>query len=183
MLAKHLSLHAVYKFEPDERFKTFLLWQIQALRVENETKGVIRRNKMALTVATNTGALMAQAAASSVNRDMETSMERLSTGKRINSASDDAAGVAIASRLSSEIRGTNQAIRNALDAQAMIDTAEGAHAEVENLLQRMREVAVQAANDTNNANDRTALQAEMTQLTAEIDRIAWQRLPGQVYTC
>ena len=127
---------------------------------------------MALTVATNTGALMAQAAASAVNRDMETSMERLSTGKRINSASDDAAGVAIASRLSSEIRGTNQAIRNALDAQAMIDTAEGAHAEVENLLQRMREVAVQAANDTNNSNDRTALQAEMTQLTAEIDRIA-----------
>ena len=127
---------------------------------------------MALTVATNTGALMAQAAASAVNRDMETSMERLSTGKRINSAADDAAGVAIASRLSSEIRGTNQAIRNTLDAQAMIDTAEGAHAEVENLLQRMREVAVQAANDTNNTNDRTALQAEMTQLTSEINRIA-----------
>ena len=127
---------------------------------------------MALTVATNTGALMAQAAASSVNKDMETSMERLSTGKRINSASDDAAGVAIASRLSSEIRGTNQAIRNSMDAQAMIDTAEGAHAEIENLLQRMREVAVQAANDTNNSDDRTALQAEMTQLTAEIDRIA-----------
>ena len=82
---------------------------------------------MALTVATNTGALMAQAAASSVNKDMETSMERLSTGKRVNSAADDAAGVAIASRLNSEIRGTNQAIRNAMDGQAMIDTAEGAH--------------------------------------------------------
>ena len=68
---------------------------------------------MALTVATNTGALMAQAAASSVNKEMEISMERLSTGKRINGASDDAAGVAIASRLTSEIRGTNQAIRNA----------------------------------------------------------------------
>ena len=127
---------------------------------------------MALTVATNTGALMAQAAASSVNKEMEISMERLSTGKRINSAADDAAGVAIASRLSSEIRGTNQAIRNAMDGQALIDTAEGAHAEIESILQRMREVAVQAANDTNSSTDRTAMQTEMTQLTAEINRIA-----------
>ena len=93
---------------------------------------------MALTVATNTGALMAQAAASSVNKEMEISMERLSTGKRINSASDDAAGVAIASRLTAEIKGTNQAIRNAMDAQAMVDTAEGALVEVVNILQRMR---------------------------------------------
>jgi flagellin len=127
---------------------------------------------MALTVATNTGALMAQAAASSVNKEMETSMERLSTGKRINGASDDAAGVAIASRLTSEIRGTNQAIRNAMDGQAMIDTAEGAHLEVENILQRMRELAVQAANDTNNSTDRTNIQTELNQLVAEIDRIA-----------
>ena len=127
---------------------------------------------MALTVATNTGALMAQAAASSVNKEMEMSMERLSTGKRINGASDDAAGVAIASRLTSEIRGTNQAIRNAMDGQALIDTAEGAHAEVENLLQRMREIAVQAANDTNSSVDRTSLQTEMDQLVNEIDRIS-----------
>lgn len=127
---------------------------------------------MALTVATNTGALMAQAAASSVNKQMETSMERLSTGKRINAASDDAAGVAIASRLSAEIKGTNQSIRNAMDGQALIDTAEGAHKEVENILQRMREVAVQAANDTNSAADRTAMATEMTQLTEEINRIA-----------
>jgi len=127
---------------------------------------------MALTVATNTGALMAQAAASSVNKEMEISMERLSTGKRINSAADDAAGVAIASRLTSEIRGTNQAIRNAMDGQALIDTAEGAHSEIESILQRMREVAVQAANDTNSTTDRTAMQTEMTQLTAEINRIA-----------
>jgi flagellin len=127
---------------------------------------------MALTVATNTGALMAQAAASSVNKDMELSMERLSTGKRINGASDDAAGVAIASRLTSEIRGTNQAIRNAMDGQALIDTAEGAHQEIENILQRMRELAVQGANDTNSTADRTALQAEMDALTSEIDRIA-----------
>ncbi len=127
---------------------------------------------MALTVATNTAALMAQAAASSVNKSMETSMERLSTGKRINSAADDAAGVAIASRLTAEIKGANQAIRNAMDAQALIDTAEGAHIEITNLLQRMREIAVQAANDTNDANDRASLGDEMTALTAEIDRIA-----------
>jgi flagellin len=80
--------------------------------------------------------------------------------------------VAIASRLSSEIRGTDQAIRNSLDGQALIDTAEGAHSEIENILQRMREIAVQAANDTNNTQDRTNLQAEMNAMGVEIDRIA-----------
>jgi len=103
---------------------------------------------------------------------MEASMERLSTGKRINSASDDAAGVAIASRLSSVIRGTDQSIRNSMDARSLIDTAEDAHKEIENILQRMREVAVQAVNDTNNALDRSNLQAEMDALFTEIDRIA-----------
>ena len=126
---------------------------------------------MALTVATNTGALMAQAAASSVNKETEMSMERLSTGKRINSASDDAAGVAIASRLTSEIKGINQSIRNAMDGQAMIDTAEGALDEVVNLLQRMRELAVQAANDTNSSVDRTNLDLEFDAASAEITRI------------
>jgi len=99
-------------------------------------------------------------------------MNRLSTGLRINAAKDDAAGVAIASRLTSEIRGTNQAIRNASDGQAMIDTAEGAHLEIVNILQRMREIGIQAANDTNSADDRTNLAAEMEALTTEIDRIA-----------
>ena len=127
---------------------------------------------MALAIATNNAALNAAASASSVNRDMETSMARLSSGKRINSASDDAAGVAISSRLSAEIRGTDQAIRNSLDGQALIDTAEGAHKEIENILQRMREVAVQASNDTNNAQDRANLQAEMNAMSTEIDRIA-----------
>jgi flagellin len=127
---------------------------------------------MALAIATNTAALNAAASASSVNRDMETSMARLSTGKRINSASDDAAGVAISSRLSAEIRGTDQAIRNSLDGQALIDTAEGAHKEIENILQRMREVSVQAANDTNNSQDRANLQAEMDAMIVEVDRIA-----------
>jgi len=127
---------------------------------------------MALAIVTNNAALNAAASASSVNRDMETSMARLSTGKRINSASDDAAGVAISSRLSAEIRGTDQAIRNSLDGQALIDTAEGAHKEIENILQRMREVAVQSANDTNNGQDRANLQAEMEAMVTEIDRIA-----------
>jgi len=127
---------------------------------------------MALAIATNNAALNAAASASSVNREMETSMARLSSGKRINSASDDAAGVAISSRLSAEIRGTDQAIRNSLDGQALIDTAEGAHKEIENILQRMREIAVQAANDTNNAQDRGNLQAEMDAMSTEIDRIA-----------
>lgn len=127
---------------------------------------------MALTVLSNSGALMAQAAASSVNKSMENSMERLATGKRLNSAADDAAGVAIASRLTSEIRGTNMAIRNAMDGQAMIDTAEGAHVEVENILQRVRELSVQSANDSNNSQDRANLQLEVDALMTEIDRIA-----------
>ena len=127
---------------------------------------------MAMNINTNVGALMASAAANSVNKSMEQSMERLSTGLRINSAADDAAGSAITSRLTSEIKGTNQAIRNAMDAQAMIETAEGAHIEVEAILQRMRELAVQAANDTNGDTDRANLQLEISQLSAEIDRIA-----------
>ena len=127
---------------------------------------------MALTVATNTGALMAQAAASSVNKDMETSMQRLSTGKRINSAADDAAGVAIASRMEASYRGLNQAIRNATDAQALIQTAEGAQIETTSILQRMRELAVQSINDTNSTEDRLALNNEITQLQAELTRIA-----------
>ena len=127
---------------------------------------------MALTIGTNVASLQASAAASSVNRDLETSMARLSTGKRINSASDDAAGVAIASRLSSEIRGTDQAIRNALDGQALVDTTEGGHKEIEAILQRMREVAVQAANETNSLQDKSNLQTEMDALKTEIDRIA-----------
>ena len=102
---------------------------------------------------------------------METSMASLSSGRRINAASDDAAGVAITSRLSSEIRGTNQAIRYALDGQALIDTAEWARKEIENILQRMREVAVQSVNDTTSSDDRKNLQTEMDALVLEVDDI------------
>jgi flagellin len=126
---------------------------------------------MALSIGTNDGAMRASQAASIAARGMEASMERLSTGKRINSAADDAAGVAISSRLSAEVRGTNQSVRNALDGQALVATAEGAHKEVENILQRMRELAVQAANGTNNADDITNLEAEFTALSTEITRI------------
>jgi flagellin len=127
---------------------------------------------MALQINTNVGALMASASASSASKSMATSMNRLATGMRINTAADDAAGVAIASRLTSEIRGTNQAVRNAADGQALIDTAEGAQTEIVNILQRMRELSVQAANDTNSSDDRLALNDEVEQLTAELDRIA-----------
>lgn len=126
---------------------------------------------MVLSINTNNGALMAAQAASSVNRSMETSMQRLSTGLRINSAKDDAAGVAIATRFTAEIRGYGQAIRNASDAQAMINVGEGALVEVTNILQRMREVAVQASNDTASSADRTALNKEYADLSAEIIRI------------
>ncbi|MDA9823931.1 flagellin, partial [Paracoccaceae bacterium] len=127
---------------------------------------------MSLSIGTNNSAMRASQAASIAARGMEASMERLSTGKRINSASDDAAGVAISSRLSAEVRGTNQSVRNALDAQALLDTAEGSHKEIENVLQRMREIAVQSANDTNNSQDRLNLQTEMNAMTKEIDRIS-----------
>lgn len=126
---------------------------------------------MALSVATNIGAMAAMNAASSVNRSMETSMERLSTGLRINSASDDAAGIAIASRLEADFRGMNQAMRNAADAQSFIDTAEGAYKEVENLLQRIRELAVQGSNSTLGSTDLGYIEDEMTALEAEITAI------------
>ena len=125
-----------------------------------------------LSIGTNTGDIMAQAAASSVTRDMETAMHRLSTGKRINAAADDAAGVAISSRLDSTVRGLNQSIRNALDAQALIDTAEGGMQETETILQRIRELSIQASNDTNSADDRANLNAEAQSLLSEIDRIS-----------
>ena len=135
-------------------------------------KGTLRRNDMALAIPTSSAALQASASASSASADMQTAMTRISTGKRINSSADDAAGTAITSRLTSEIATTGQSIRNALDGQALIDTSEGAHKEIENILQRMREIAVQSANDTNNTQDRANLSEEMRNLSDEVDRIA-----------
>ena len=125
-------------------------------------------------VNTNIGALQAQASMSSNQRDLDQSLERLSSGLRINSAADDAAGMAIANKLEAQINGLNQAIRNANDGKAMIDTAEGAQVEVNNLLQRLRELAVQSANDTNSAVDRLYIEKEADQILNEINRIGDQ---------
>lgn len=125
---------------------------------------------MGLSVNTN---LMSQSAQRSLGRaqgDLASSIQRLSSGLRINSAKDDAAGLAISERFTSQIRGLNQATRNANDALSLLQTAEGAMAGVNNNLQRIRELAVQAANGTYNASDRKAMQAEVAQLAAEIDR-------------
>ena len=127
---------------------------------------------MSMVINTNTASLVAQAAQAKTSSALDAAMERLSTGKRINSASDDAAGLAISTRMEAEIRGLNMAVRNAGDAQALIDTAEGATDEVTSMLQRMRELAVQSANDTNSDSDRAALQSEIDALLTEIDRVS-----------
>lgn len=127
---------------------------------------------MALTINTNVASLNAQRNLSSSQNDLNTSMQRLSSGLRINSAKDDAAGLAISDRMTSQIRGLDQAARNANDGISLAQTAEGAMQESTNILQRIRELAVQAANATNSAADRAALQAEVNQLKTEMNRIA-----------
>jgi flagellin len=122
-------------------------------------------------INTNTSALRAQNASRVANQALQQAMERLSTGKRINSARDDAAGLAIASNMTSQIRGMNQAIRNANDGISFAQTAEGALNEVTNMLQRVRELAVQGASGTYSDDDRANLQAEVEQLGAQIDDI------------
>lgn len=123
-------------------------------------------------VNTNANASIAQNALARNERAMNTAMERLSTGQRINTAADDAAGLAIASRMTSQIRGLEVGIRNANDAIAMISTADGALIEVTNMLQRMRELALQASNGTTTSADRDYLSLEYANLLSEIDRIA-----------
>ena len=124
-----------------------------------------------ISINTNYGGLFASKAASQSQRMLDTAMERLSTGKRINYATDDAAGQAIAVRLEAEIQGIAMATRNVADAQSLMDTADGALAETSNILLRMRELAVQASTGTLNTDDNAALDAEFQQLEAEIDRI------------
>ena len=125
-------------------------------------------------INTNTKALAAQGSLSNVNNKLATSMERLSTGLRINSAKDDAAGLAITNRMTSDIRGFAVAIRNANDGLSMAQTAEGAIGQVTDMLQRMRELAVQSSNGSLNADNRAASQLEVAQLKAQIDDIAKQ---------
>ncbi len=124
------------------------------------------------TINTNIGALSAQANMTKVNNDFNTAMTRLSSGMRINAAKDDAAGMAIAEKMTSQVMGINQAVRNATDGKNLIDTTESAHVEVSNMLQRVRELAVQSASDTNTGSDRGNITAEARQLLAEINRVA-----------
>ena len=123
-------------------------------------------------VNTNVSASIAQAALAKNDRALGTAMEQLSTGKKINSAGDNAAGLAISSRMTSQIRGLGAAISNANDAASMVSTAEGALDEITAMLQRMRELAVQSGTGTTSANDRTYLNSEFVALREEIDRIA-----------
>lgn len=127
---------------------------------------------MAMVINSNIMSLNAQNQLTKSQNDLNTSMERLTSGKRINSAADDAAGLAIANRMTSQIRGLDQAVRNANDGQALIQTAEGALDETTNLLQRMRELSIQSANGTYDSGNRATLNAETMQLQDELSRIA-----------
>ena len=124
------------------------------------------------SINTNIGALVAQKNMESTEKALDEAMERISSGKRINSASDDAAGSAIASKMEAQVRSLGVAIRNANDAISLTQTAEGALSEVENILQRIRELTVQAGNSTLNTSDRAQIQAEVNALSSEIDSIS-----------
>jgi flagellin len=144
-------------------------WERQSRRLP----GVISINGesiMAMSINTNVISLNAQRQLSSTNNMLGTSMERLSSGLRVNNSKDDAAGLAIASRMESQVRGQNVAVRNANDAISLAQTAEGGISQISNMLQRMRELAVQSANATNTTADRGNLDAEFQALNAEITR-------------
>ena len=128
--------------------------------------------QMAATINTNVSSLTAQRNLGMSQASLNTSIQRLSSGLRINSAKDDAAGLAISERFTSQIRGLNQAVRNANDGISLAQTAEGALKASGDILQRVRELGVQSANATNSAGDRKAIQAEVGQLLSELDRIS-----------
>jgi flagellin len=129
---------------------------------------------MSLVVNTNIGSLNAQRSLANSSKELATAMERLSSGKKINSASDDAAGFAIAERMTAQVRGLHMATKNANDGLAMLATIENATNDVTDMLQRIRELAVQAGNDTNSLTDRQYLQTEVNSLLKEINRVADQ---------
>ena len=135
---------------------------------------------MSMSINTNVGAETAAIAAQRASAMMDEAMLRLSTGKRINTAADDAAGLAVATRMAKEIAGLGQALRNANDAQGLVDTGEAALKEVTTLLLRMREIAVSASSDTNTDADRAALDTEVTALETEISRIGDQTSWGGI---
>ena len=133
---------------------------------------------MAQFINTNIASLNTQRALNRSQGALQTSLQRLSSGLRINSAKDDAAGLAISERFTAQIRGLNQGVRNANDAISLAQTAEGALGEITTALQRMRELAVQAVNSTNSDTDRNSLQQEVSQLQAEITRVAGTKFNG-----
>ncbi|MCU7837397.1 MAG: flagellin FliC [gamma proteobacterium symbiont of Taylorina sp.] len=133
---------------------------------------------MAQVINTNIYSLNAQRNLNKTSVALQTSLQRLSSGLRINSAKDDAAGLAIASRFTAQIRGYNQGVRNAADAISLAQTAEGAYDEVASNLQRIRELAVQAANATNSSTDRAAIQTEISDLKAEVARVTHTQFNG-----
>ena len=127
---------------------------------------------MAISVNTNVTSMRAQGNLNSANSNVQTSMERLSSGLRINSAKDDAAGLQISNRMTSQINGIGVAMRNANDGISIAQTAEGAMQESTNILQRMRDLSLQSANGSNSAEDRGAMQKEIDSLNAELTRIS-----------
>ena len=127
---------------------------------------------MAVVINTNYGSVLARKNLAEVQRQMDKSVERLSSGRRINNASDDAAGSAIAGRMESQIRGLTMGIRHAKDGQSLVGTAEGAMQEINKMLQRMRELAVQASSGVANSTDKDYLNLEMKQLVSQIDAIS-----------
>jgi flagellin len=134
---------------------------------------------MAQVINTNIASLNTQRSLNKSQSALQTSLQRLSSGLRINSSKDDAAGLAIAERFTAQIRGINQGVRNANDAISLAQTGEGALAEVTTALQRIRELAVQAVNSTNSDDDRASLQTEVSQLSSEIVRVSNTQFNGK----
>jgi flagellin len=143
-------------------------------RMTQLSKTILEADVMSLVINTNVASLNAQRSLATSGSELKTAMERLSSGKQINSAADDAAGFAIAERMTAQIRGLNMATKNANDGLSMIATVENATNDVTDMLHRIRELAVQAANDTNSATDRGYLQNEVDSLLNEINRVAAQ---------
>jgi flagellin len=143
-------------------------------RVTQLSKANLEADVMSLVINTNVASLNAQRSLATSGSELKTAMERLSSGKQINSAADDAAGFAIAERMTAQIRGLNMATKNANDGLSMIATVENATNDVTDMLHRIRELAVQAANDTNSSTDRGYLQKEVDSLLNEINRVAAQ---------
>jgi flagellin len=143
-------------------------------RVTQLSKSILEADVMSLVINTNVASLNAQRSLATSGSELKTAMERLSSGKQINSAADDAAGFAIAERMTAQIRGLNMATKNANDGLSMIATVENATNDVTDMLHRIRELAVQAANDTNSSTDRQYLQKEVDSLMNEINRVASQ---------